>query len=403
MAFAAVFGLVALLLPLAAEENPPLLFFYAEGCSVCARAKPFLERLQADHPDLSIERYEISRDRANIGRMIEAVDRLQVPRPSLPMFILGERYWVGFTDQLASEIEQAVSKPPGGQGGRGVVAGTLTLPLVGVVDLRTLSVGASTAVIALVDGFNPCSLWVITFLLGVVVHTGSRGRVLAVGLTFLATSGALYGAFILGLFQVALLAGSVRVIRTVVVAVALGFAAINIKDYFWFGKGPSLTISDRNKSSLAERVREIMRRRSSALAMVAATAAMAAAVTLMELPCTAGLPVVWTQMMASSGITGAAFAALLALYLLIFVADEFGVLAVAALTLKQARLDEKHGRLLKLLAGAVMTSLAIALLVAPGQAGGVVGTLAAFGAAAAVTAVVHGTATLFDRLRRPAG
>ena len=334
--------------------------------------------------------------------MIEAVDRLEVHRPSVPMFVLGDRYWVGFSDQIAAEIEQGVQSTAEADGAAEAVPGALTLPLLGVVDLQGLSAGASTAVIALVDGFNPCSLWVVTFLLGVVVHTGSRGRVLAVGLTFLATSGALYGAFLAGLFQAAMLVGSVGLIRTLVVAVALVFAAINIKDYFWFRKGPSLTISDRHKAGLAGKVREIMRRRASAPAMLAATAAMAAAVTLMELPCTAGLPVLWAQIMARSGVTGASFAALLALYLLIFVADELAVLAVAAVTLKQARLDERRGRLLKLLAGAVMAGLAVALLVAPEQAGGMLGTLVAFGAAVAVTAVIHGLTILSRRLRRPA-
>jgi hypothetical protein len=106
--FGALLAVSVSLMPLAADEPSWLVFFYAEGCSICARAKPFLERLEAAYPELRIERYEISRDRANVTLMIEAVDRLQVPRPSLPMFILGQRYWVGFSDQLAAEIEQAI-------------------------------------------------------------------------------------------------------------------------------------------------------------------------------------------------------------------------------------------------------------------------------------------------------
>jgi thiol-disulfide isomerase/thioredoxin len=381
-------------------QTPPMLrYFWAEGCGACTRAKPFLERLQAAHPGLKIERYEVTTTPANWTLLQDAIDRYGVTRPTLPLFFYGEQFWVGFTEQVAGEIEQAVSV---GSPASGPVSRSVVLPLLGSIDLDTLTAWAATALIALVDGFNPCSLWLLTFLLAVVVHTGSRGRIMAVGLAFLGVSASVYGAFMLGLFHAALLAASLGVVRIAVVVLALVFAAINIKDYFWLRKGPSLTISDGQKPAIGARVREIMRRKGSLPAMVAATAVMAAGVTLMELPCTVGLPIMWTQMMARAGVGGGVFAALLALYLLIFLADELAVLAVAAVTLRQARLQERHGRLLKLLAGTVMASLGFALLAAPERAGTLLGALVAFAAALVAAALIHSLATLAARYRRPA-
>ncbi len=377
-----------------------LLYFWAEGCSACDRAKPFLRRLEATHPALRIERLEISENPANMDTLRDAVRRYGVAKPFLPLFFYGDRFWVGYSEQQAREIEAAVAQPPGAPPPAAAEPARIKVPLLGSVEADTLSAWAATALIALVDGFNPCSLWVITFLLAVIVHTGSRGRVFAVGVTFLAVSASLYGAVVLGLFKAALLARFVGPIRAAIALLALVFAAINIKDYFWFKRGLSLTISEGGRSAIAESVRRIMRRRASVPAMLAATAVMAAGVTLMELPCTAGLPVLWTQIMARGGIDGALFVALLVLYLLVFLADEIGVLALAVVTLRQARLQERGGRLLKLLGGTVMASLAVGLLVDPEQAGDFLGVLAAFGAALAAAILIHSLTALAARTRK---
>ena len=136
--------------------------------------------------------------------------------------------------------------------------------------------------------------------------------------------------------------------------VAVGFAALNIKDYFWFQVGPSLTLSDRYKPGLFRRMRGLLAPGASAPALIGGAAVMAMGVTLVELPCTAGLPMLWARLVAAQGVTGAAFGALLGLYLLMYALDELVIFGVVLVTLRAAKLQEAQGRLLKLVGGVAL-------------------------------------------------
>jgi cytochrome c biogenesis protein CcdA len=216
-----------------------------------------------------------------------------------------------------------------------------------------------------VDGFNPCSLWLISFLLGIVIYTRSRKKTLLVGLTFLVVTTAAYGLFMAGLLNVFSYIAYLNWIQIGVALIALIFALVNIKDYFWYKKGVSFTISDKYKPKIFKNVRNIMKGERSTWGMVVGTAGLALGVVLVELPCTAGFPVVWTNLLAQYQVTTPTFLLLLLLYLGIYMLDEMIVVGGAALTLKAGNFEEKHGRMLKLVGGVIMLSLAIVMLVDP--------------------------------------
>jgi len=264
----------------------------------------------------------------------------------------------------------------------------IDLPIFGQVDLDQYSLAVSTAIIGVVDGFNPCSLWVISLLLALVINTGSRTKALAVGLTYLLVAAGLYGLIILGLFSVFAFIGYALWIRIAVALVALIMAAINIKDYLWFKKGVSLTISDERKPGIYRNIRNILAPGQSGLALVSATAAMAGGITVIEMPCTAGLPILWTKLIAAHNVGVIEFGLLLGLYLLLFMIDELAVFLSAVLTLRASRLEEKEGRMLKLVGGTVMLVLAGVLLIDPTLMDSLRNSLLVFGAAFGVSALV---------------
>jgi hypothetical protein len=264
----------------------------------------------------------------------------------------------------------------------------LVLPLIGAVNLGAHSLGFSTALIAFVDGFNPCSLWVLSILLALVIHSGSRKKILIVGLTFLLVTAAVYGLFIAGLFKVFTFVGFLGWIRVVVAVIALGFAAINIKDYFWFKEGVSLTVSDKHKPKIYQDIRGLMAPGKSSLALIGATVALALGIALVELPCTAGFPVLWTNLLAAQQVDTLTFALLLGLYMLIYLLDELIVFGTVVVTLKASKLEEKHGRVLKLVGGLVMLALAVVLLVNPDLMNSLTSSMLVFGVAFGLAGLV---------------
>jgi hypothetical protein len=151
----------------------------------------------------------------------------------------------------------------------------------------------------------------------------------------------------------------------VVALVALFFAVVNIKDYFWYKEGISFTIADEKKPGIYQNIRKVMDASQSFWGLAGATVVMAAGVSLVEFSCTAGLPVLWTNLLVSQKVGTALFILLLILYMLIYQADELVIFFTAVYTLKASHLEEKQGRILKLIGGMLMLTLSVVMLVNP--------------------------------------
>jgi cytochrome c biogenesis protein CcdA/glutaredoxin len=399
-----------------ADSRVPIYFFWGDGCPHCATEKPFLDELAARYPEVEIRSYEVWHDLEARQVFFDMADSLGFEASGVPVTIIGNRHWVGFHESLKEEIDAAVVgciQTTCPDPGLGIISGidapargpvvtvegsaegkgdVLVLPVIGAVDLGARSLGFSTAVIAFVDGFNPCSLWVLSILLALVIHSGSRKKTLLVGLTFLLVTTSVYVLFIVGLFKVFTFVSFVGWIQIAVAAVALGFALINIKDYFWYKEGISLTVSDKHKPKLYRDIRSLLAPGKSILALIGATIVMALGISLVELPCTAGFPVLWTNLVAAQGVDSLTFALLLGLYMVIYLLDELIVFVTVVITLRASRLEEKHGRLLKLVGGVVMLALAVVLLVDPDLMNNISSSLSIFGVAfgaAGLVLLVH--------------
>ena len=264
---------------------------------------------------------------------------------------------------------------------------SLELPFIGEISTEDTPLVALTALIALVDGFNPCSLWVLTFLLGLVVHSGSRKKTAAVGLTFLTVTSIGYGAFVYGLINVFSYVSHLMWIKVAVAAVALVFGAVNVKDFFYWNRGLSFTIPDRFKPKIARELSETVRKDSLAMTLFG-TAVIAAGIVLVEVPCTAGFPLIYSNILAERGVQTGFALVLLGLYMLIYLLDELAVFLGITYTMEKTRFEEKHGRYLKLLGGMIMIALAATLIIRPEMMETLSGTIYIFGSAVILSGAI---------------
>lgn len=372
-----------------------------------------LAQLERRYPELEVRSFEVWNSAENQRLLAGMVEKFGIKRTGVPVFFLGQRYWVGYADsmtppQLEAAILQcladgcldagagvfasAAEPPPAGTPTtrEASVPGeeVVNLPIFGEFDASSRSLALSTLLIALVDGFNPCSLWVLSVLLALTLRTGSRRTIAVIGLTFIFVSALVYALFIAGLFSIFSVVSSAPWVRVVIALLAAGFAAINIKDFFWFKEGVSLTIPDASKPGIYQRMRRVLALADSLPALVAATAVLAAGVSFVELACTAGFPVLWTNIVAARDVTPAVFALLLGLYMLVYQLDELVIFGAAVVTMRAAKLQERQGRLLKLVGGMLMLSLAIVMLVNPSLMNTVKTSLLVFAAAGAATLLV---------------
>lgn len=400
-------------------------FFWGDGCPHCAQAEPFLAALAERYPNVEIRAYEVWYVEENQALFQQMAAAYGFEPSAVPTIFIGDRHWVGYAAQIAPEIEAAVATCAANgcrDAGLGIIPGLptplptalpaqavasgvgaapavatvttpaktdqLTVPWLGTIDLAAQSLAVSTALIALVDGFNPCSLWVLSMLLALTLNTGSRRKVLLVGLVFLSITALVYMAFITGLFTMFSVISYVGWIQGVVALVAIFFALVNIKDYFWYKAGISFTIADEQKPGIYRRLRGVLAAGDSTGGLIGATVVLAAGVSLVEFSCTAGFPVLWTNLLISQQVTTATFVALLLLYMLIYQLDELAIFLVAVVTLKGSKLEEKQGRILKLIGGMLMFTLAVVMLINPAWMNQLSSSLLIFALAFAATGMV---------------
>ncbi|TVR03743.1 MAG: thioredoxin [Spirochaetaceae bacterium] len=369
-------------------------YFWAIGCPVCDRAVPVLDELQTRFPELTIRRYELSENREYLPVFRSMAAERGVAASGVPAFFIGDTAWIGLRPDTPQQLAEAVERGragltgSGSEGGGAAHTASIELPLFGTITLANAPAVAVTGAIALVDGFNPCSLWVLTFLIGLMVRTGSRRRTLAVGAVFLVVTAAVYGLFILGLFQVFAAATGILAVRIVVAVMAVSMGLINMKDYFAFKVGFSLTIPERFQTLIARHGRTVFEKSGSPLLLVGATALFALGISVVELPCTAGFPVIWSQYMAATGLTGSSFWALFTLYLAIYLADELIIVVGAVILMKRVQIREAHGRVLKLIGGSVMVALGLAYLFAPEVTQSMTGVALVFASAIGMAALI---------------
>lgn len=372
------------------DDTVVLTLFWGDGCPHCADEKAWLEEAEDEYPDLEVQQYEVWYDEDNRALLIETAEEMGFEPSGVPVTIVGDRHWIGWSDAVRDEIEAILKleAPATGPGSTSGKTSSVEVPLFGDVAVSSDSLVFSTLVIGFVDGVNPCSLWVISVLLAIVVRSGSRKRVFAIGLTFLSVTAAMYAFYMVGIYSAMGVIGHLGLIQVVVAIVAGVFGVVSIKDYFAFKKGISFTIKDSSKPGIYKRMRAAAQSEA-LLPALAATVVLAVGVSLLETPCTAGFPVLWTGLLQANDVGTAEAAGLFGLYMLPFLLDELLVFGIAVATLRATKMQEKHGRVLKLVAGTMMLALAITVLVSPEAMSDPLLALVVFGAAFATAALIH--------------
>lgn len=335
----------------------PLLYFWGVGCPRCDEAKPVLERLSQEL-EVPVVRIEVRQDAEGRARFLAECERLGIQAAGVPTFILGDRYLVGFRGEAS---EQALRGLLSGQAERK----SIDLPFVGAVDPSSVPFGLFTVLIGLLDGVNPCAMYVLFVLLGILARVRDQRRVLWFGATFVLASGLVYFLFMVAWAEVFALVGLARW-ATYGLGVALVIMGlINLKETVWFKVGPSLMIPERAKPGLFKRMRNIANASSFASAVVG-IAALALVVNLVELACTLGLPAVYTRLLtARAGLGAGARFAYLALYNVAYVVPLAAIVAVYAVAMRKLVLGEREARWLKGLSGGLLLAFGLLLLLAP--------------------------------------
>jgi hypothetical protein len=232
-----------------------------------------------------------------------------------------------------------------------------------------------TFVIALLDGFNPCAFAVLAILLSLLVYAKSKIRMALIGTIFILTSGVMYFLFIivLMLLRAELFGAYKEPIRLLVGVIAITAGTINLKDFFFFKKGVSLTISSGKMNKLVKKMKKIVEDVKNATSKKAlfiailGTILLAALVNIIELGCTLILPIEYIEVLITNYGTqlNLVHYSYTAFYSLVYIIPLFAILGIFLYSFKSMRVKEMHGRVLKLIGGLVMLGLGLILIFRP--------------------------------------
>lgn len=366
--------LLALLLALTAltaiaETAVDLHVFWSLRCPHCLKALPELRQMAAEHPWLHLHDYEITQSPANLQRFQDMALAHGETAQAVPTLFYCGHMEVGWPDAAVQQAELLARLEACRRGTAAIpptVETPLNLPLLGEIRLADLSLPVLTILLAGLDAFNPCAFFVLLFLLSLLTHQHQRSRMLLIGGIFVLCSGVLYFAFMAAWLNVFLVVGNLAWITAAAGALALLIGALNLKDYFAFPHGPSLSISAERQADLFQRGRRLVQ--SGHLpTMLATTLLLAGVANFYELLCTAGFPMVFTRLLTLREQDVAQHYAYLLLYNLIYILPLLLIVLAFVRTLGSRKLSEREGRLLKLLSGLMMFGLGLLLVIAPEQ------------------------------------
>lgn len=357
------------------EETLAFTVFTRAGCQRCSRAKAWLENIADRYPAFAVSTSDIGHDGGARALLTDLVRRHRIAAASVPVFSFGGRLEVGFdraettgrrleaildgwTFPCPARIDGSDDDLPPAR------AAPIELPLLGPVDPAMLGMPLFTVAVGLVDGFNPCAMWVLLLLLAVLVNVRDRMRMLAVAGTFVVVSGAAYLAFMAAWLNVFMWIGYLRPIQVILGLAAMCIGSVHIKDFFAFRTGPTLSIPEAAKPGIYDRMRRIVTAENLAAA-VAAAFVLAVLVNVVELLCTAGLPALYTEILSQRDYGPATRYGFLALYIAAYMFDDMIMVGIAVATLSRFKLQQSGGRWLKLISGVVILGLGFLLLLRP--------------------------------------
>jgi glutaredoxin len=240
----------------------------------------------------------------------------------------------------------------------------IELPWIGYIRVSDWGLPAFTLLIGLIDGFNPCAMWVLVFLLSVLVNVKDRRKIAAIAGTFVVVSGLAYFAFMAAWLNVFLLVGVARPLQIGLGVLAVLIGLINVKDFLAFKKGITLSIPESVKPGIYARVRRIVMTGYLSVA-IGLSVILAILVNIVELMCTAGLPAVYTQILTLQRLPPWKNYAYLGLYNVGYMFDDSLMVIVFVVTLSHRKMREAEGRWLKLISGGVVLILGLAMLFRP--------------------------------------
>lgn len=371
-----------------AQEAAPvyLTFFYGDGCPHCAKEEIFLDKLEQEFTNLKVRRLEVWYNADNVGIMKQTGQKLNIRITGVPFVIIGDEVISGYlNDETTGARIRSIVERHSSDGcfdtvgaligeasaenqvecSAGDLTETINLPFLGEINIGQWSLPILTIVIGAIDGFNPCAMWVLLFLISLLLGMEDKKKMWTLGTAFIATSALVYFLFLSAWLNLFLFLGFITVIRIIVGLVAVGSGGFHLKEW-WFNRNATCrVVSNEKRQKIMGSLRHVTEQKVFWFSLIGIIG-VAFAVNLVELVCSAGLPAIYTQILSLSDLSTPVYYLYLLLYIFIFMLDDLVIFVIAMTTLQATGISTKYTHWANLIGGIIILTLGILLIFKPG-------------------------------------
>ena len=374
-----------------AKEKVKIYFFNGDGCPHCAEEEILLKKIKRQYNNVLIESYEVWNNKKNQKLMEKVKEKFNIKTNGVPLTVISSTAMVGYSDANDVKIKRIISYYLNNSSVNEDVVGkiknnnlddkeiidqfelydkktnsssTLKLPFIGKVNMKDVSIPTAAAVIGLVDGFNPCAMWVLLFLISMLLGMKNRKRMWVLGISFLFTSAIVYMAIMLSWINIVVNMSTSIIFRNIIAIIAIIGSVINLRSFMKSKENGCEVVDSTKRKKIFTKIKKFTTEKSFILALLGIIG-LAISVNIIELACSAGLPLVFTQILALNKITGLEAFLYTVVYIIFFLLDDIVVFTVAMVTARVAAISTKYNKYSHLIGGILMFLIGILLILKP--------------------------------------
>ena len=351
-----------------AEENKvELKLFYGTGCPHCALEREFLKNIKTKYQDkISLQEYEIYYNQENAQIFTNLVKDLKIETAGVPLLLIDDDYVLGYgkDNTTGVEIENKIKKILGNEETVENKTNPVYLNIFSKkIDLKSVSLPIATILIAFVDGFNPCAMWILVFLITMLINMRDKKKLYILGTTFIFVSGLMYLVFLSAWFNFFKFVGYVYWIKVIIGIVAITSGIMHIKSGL-FSKGECKATNQTQRQKIIQKIKDTLNQKKLLLSLIGIVS-LAISVNLVEIVCSAGLPAVYTNLLSTIKLSTFEYYIYLLLYVLIFMLDDLLIFFLAIKTFEISGISKKYTKISGIVGGFIILVIGIILIVKP--------------------------------------
>ncbi len=366
------------------EKHLNIYLFYGDGCPHCAEEEEWFKTYLEKNKNIKIYRYEVWYDKDNQEKYSKVHEILNDKSSGIPYLVIGESVISGFDKDLTPErIRNAVeyyrnvnykdkvgiylgvvSESKTGQDETKYEDTKVKIPLLGTKEAKDVSIGLSAILIGVVDGFNPCAMWILLFLISMLLGMKNKKRMWILGITFLVSSALVYFLFLLSWLNLSVFLNKVLYIRVAISFFAVLFGVLQVVNFIFKKDDGCEVVDNKNRKRIIKSIQKIIKEKSFILAILGIIL-LAASVNIIELLCSLGLPVMFTQILAINEVSKVGQILYSLLYVLFFMIDDIIIFIIAMKTLEIKAISNKYGKYSHLIGGLIMIIIGVLMVYKP--------------------------------------